>query len=599
MPNVSTLSAAALADLLDEVTKLTGIGFLDHDHRTDEIFWSPGMRRHFGWGHNEPVTLGEIIAQVVPEDRPTIAAAVARAHDPAGDGRYDVVHRVRRRNDGELRWLATRSQTFFEDGRPVRTIGAVTDVTARQFFASPGTDQGTAARLWDILDRSLNEIYVFDAVSLRFHYANAGALRNLGYAPEAIGTMTPLDLKPSFTEATFRAVIEPLLKGTVAQLAFETVHRRADGTTYPVDVRLQVMESDGSRVFLAVINDVTERRATEEARRLAESAMATAPHPMLIARADGAIEWVNAALVRQWGYDHPSQLIGQPRDVVVVRDTLAASAQALFRDGQWEGELTARRRDDTTFTVQCAAAVLRDARGELTHVMGSMIDITERKRAEAAMRASLEEKEALLKEVHHRVKNNLQVVTSLLALQAQREQRPEVLTALRDTQGRVRAMALLHETLYRSPSLSRVSLASYLEAIGAQLARSYLTEAAPRLTVQVDDVALPIDQAMPCGLLVSELVTNAFKHAFGAGAGGSIVVAATRDREAVVLSVSDDGVGLPAEVDLTTTPSLGLRLVRRLTDQLNGELTIERARGTAITVRFEVAPTPEPVEIRS
>jgi PAS domain S-box-containing protein len=453
--------------------------------------------------------------------------------------------------------------------------------------------------LWDILDRSLNEIYVFDTVSLRFHYVNAGALRNLGYSQEAISTMTPLDLKPSFTEATFRAVIEPLLKGTVAQLAFETVHRRADGTTYPVDVRLQVMESEGSRVFLAVINDITERRATEDARRLAESAMATAPHPMLIARADGAIEWVNAALVRQWGYDHPSQLIGQPRDVVVVRDTLAASAQALFRDGQWEGELTARRRDDTTFTVQCAAAVLRDARGELTHVMGSLVDITDRKRAEAAMRASLEEKEALLKEVHHRVKNNLQVVTSLLALQAQREQRPEVLTALRDTQGRVRAMALLHETLYRSPSLSRVSLASYLEAIGAQLARSYLTEVAPRLTVQVDEVALPIDQAMPCGLLVSELVTNAFKHAFGARSGGSIMVGATRDGTAVVLSVSDDGVGLPAEVDLATTPSLGLRLVRRLADQLNGELTIERARGTAVAVRFEVAPNPEPVESRS
>jgi two-component sensor histidine kinase len=190
-------------------------------------------------------------------------------------------------------------------------------------------------------------------------------------------------------------------------------------------------------------------------------------------------------------------------------------------------------------------------------------------------------------------------VTSLLALQAQREQRPEVLTALRDTQGRVRAMALLHETLYRSPSLSRVSLASYLEAIGAQLARSYLTEVAPRLTVQVDEVALPIDQAMPCGLLVSELVTNAFKHAFGARSGGSIMVGATRDGTAVVLSVSDDGVGLPAEVDLATTPSLGLRLVRRLADQLNGELTIERARGTAVAVRFEVAPNPEPVESRS
>jgi PAS domain S-box-containing protein len=599
MPNVSTLSAAALADLLDEVTKLTGIGFLDHDHRTDEIFWSPGMRRHFGWGPNEPVTLGEIIAQVVPEDRPAIAAAVARAHDPTGDGRYDVVHRVRRRNDGELRWLATRSQTFFEDGRPVRTIGAVTDVTARQFFASPGTDQGTAARLWDILDRSLNEIYVFDTISLRFHYANAGALRNLGYSQEAISTMTPLDLKPSFTEATFRAVIEPLLKGTVAQLAFETVHRRADGTTYPVDVRLQVMESEGSRVFLAVINDITERRATEEARRLAETAMTTARNPMAIAETDGGLVWVNRALLEHWGYDDATELLGRGRGTLVEVAQAQAAFAIVVRDGEWEGDLTAVRRDGSRFMVQCNATVMRDPRGSPTHLMTSFIDITERKRAEAAMRASLEEKEALLKEVHHRVKNNLQVVTSLLALQAQREHRPEVLTALRETQGRVRAMALLHETLYRSPSLSRVSLASYLEAIGAQLARSYLTEAAPRLTVQVDDVALPIDQAMPCGLLVSELVTNAFKHAFGAGAGGSIVVAATRDGEAVVLSVSDDGVGLPAEVDLTTTPSLGLRLVRRLTDQLNGELTIERARGTAITVRFEVAPNPEPVEIRS
>ena len=599
MPFAPTLSAAGMAELLDEITRLTDIGFLDHDHRTGTIFWSPGLRRLFGWGPDEPVTSPEIVAQVVPEDRPRIGAAVARAHDPAGDGRYDVVHRVRRRNDGELRWLATRSQTFFADGRPIRTIGAVTDVTARQFFASPGTDQSTASRLWDILDRSLNEIYVFDAVSLRFHYVNAGALRNLGYSAEAMGTMTPLDLKPTFTEASFRAVIDPLLSAPGTQLAFETLHRRADGTTYPVDVRLQVIESDGSRVFLAVINDITERRAAEQARRLAESAMATAPHPMMIARADGPIEWVNAALVRQWGYDDAGQLIGQPRDVIVMRDALAASAQALFRDGQWEGELTARRRDGTTFAVQCAASVLRDDHGELTHLMGSLVDISERKRAEAAMRASLEEKEALLKEVHHRVKNNLQVVTSLLALQAQLEQRPEVLTALRDTQGRVRAMALLHENLYRSPSLSRVTLAPYLEAIGAQLARSYLSESAPRLTVRVDDLELPIDQAMPCGLLVSELVTNAFKHAFPGGDGGTIVVAAVREGPAVVLTVSDDGVGLAPDLDLTSSPSLGLRLVRGLADQLNGELTIDHGRGTSVSVRFDLASPGEALEVRS
>jgi PAS domain S-box-containing protein len=589
MPDALKLPDPAVVDLLDEVIQLAGLGFFEHDHAADKIHFSAGLRRHYGWGHDQPIELATAIAQVHEDDRERLGAAIARAHDPTGDGRYDVVHRIRRYTDGELRWLAVRAQTYFADGRPVRTFGVVLDVTARQFFASPDSDQSTAARLWDILDRSLNEIYVFDAVTLHYQYVNAGALKNLGYSAQALGTMTPLDLDPTATEAGFRALVAPLLDGSQAQLAFETTLRRADGTTYPAEVRLQVIESDAARVFLAMINDITVRREAERARRLAEAAMATALHPMAISRPDGTIEWVNAALVRQWGYDDPSQLVGRPRGTLARRDQAEVAVAELLRDGTWEGEMTAIRRDGTTFPVECAISLIRDDAGAVTHVAGSFIDVTERRRAEAAMRASLEEKEALLKEVHHRVKNNLQVVTSLLALQAQRERRPEVLTALRDTQGRVRAMALLHETLYRSTNLARVALSPYLSAIGAQLSRAFLSDAAPTLTFRVDDVELALDQAMPCGLLVSELVTNALKHAFVGRSGGAIEVAAVRDGAAVTLSVTDDGAGLPPEVDPTTGATLGLRLVRALTDQLGGRLTIDRDRGTRVAITFDPA----------
>ncbi len=588
MPDVLTLPNPAAVDLLDEVIQLAGLGFFEHDHAVDQIHFSAGLRRHYGWGHDQPVDLATAFNQIHEDDRAWLGEAIARAHDPNGDGRYDVVHRIRRWSDGELRWLAVRAQTYFADGRPARTFGVVLDVTARQFFASPDSDQSTAARLWDILDRSLNEIYVFDAVTLRFQYVNAGALKNLGYSAQAMGTMTPIELDPTSTEDGFRALVAPLLDGSQAQLAFETTLRRADGTTYPAEVRLQVIESDAARVFLAMINDITARREAERARRLAESAMATALHPMAISRPDGTIEWVNAALLRTWGYDDASQVIGKPRGTLARRDQAEVAAADLLRDGTWEGEMTAIRRDGSTFTVHCAVAVIRDQRDAVTHVAGSFIDVTERKRADLALRASLAEKEALLQEVHHRVKNNLQVVTSLLALQARRERRPDVLASLRDTQNRVRAMALLHETLYRSANLAQVPLGPYLDAILVHLARTYLTESAPTIQTQLDDLELPMDHAMPCGLLVSELAANAFKHAFTGRPGGTITVSARRAGDAVEVAVADDGIGLPADEDLENSPSLGLRLVRALTEQLCGELVIERRPTTRIAVRFDL-----------
>lgn len=215
-------------------------------------------------------------------------------------------------------------------------------------------------------------------------------------------------------------------------------------------------------------------------------------------------------------------------------------------------------------------------------------DVTERKKAEEALRQSIQEKECLLKEVHHRVKNNLQVVISLLNLQAASIQNQEILDKLREIQLRIHAMALIHETLYRSDNLARVNFDAYLNQLGTQLLRAYSGEARGlQLTTQAEGVGLGLDQAIPCGLIINELVTNAFKHAFPEDRPGQIRVWVRVPKEGRLnLQVADNGVGMPPSLDLAQTNTLGLQLVRKLTQQLNGSMQVRRHQGTSFELEF-------------
>ncbi|MCP4660843.1 MAG: DUF1638 domain-containing protein [bacterium] len=211
------------------------------------------------------------------------------------------------------------------------------------------------------------------------------------------------------------------------------------------------------------------------------------------------------------------------------------------------------------------------------------------KQAEEQIAVSLREKEVLLREIHHRVKNNMQVITSLLRLQAKKIRDKEALAAFSDSQNRIRAMALVHETLYQSDYLAGVSCRDYLGKLVRSLSRAYGTPArAIRVVVDAADASMDVDHAIPVGLIVSELVTNAMKYAFPEDGGGEIRIAMhPAGEEELELVVGDDGVGLPEAIDLQSTATLGLRLVKRLAeDQLGATLGIHRAGGTRFTIRF-------------
>jgi two-component sensor histidine kinase len=218
-------------------------------------------------------------------------------------------------------------------------------------------------------------------------------------------------------------------------------------------------------------------------------------------------------------------------------------------------------------------------------VRGAIQDITEAKLSELALKDSLAEKEALLREVHHRVKNNLQIVASLLSLQAGQTKSAAAAEALRDTRNRVHSMALLHEVLYRSGNLARINFAVYTEDLCRHLLRAF-GETAARVTLEqrIAHLGLPMEQSVPCGLIITELVSNALKHAFPPPRAGRIVVSLEPEADNLLrLGVADDGVGLTHGLDLSRYDTLGLKLLSNLALQLGGKLKADGpARGGAV-----------------
>jgi len=202
----------------------------------------------------------------------------------------------------------------------------------------------------------------------------------------------------------------------------------------------------------------------------------------------------------------------------------------------------------------------------------------------------LNEKEVLLKEIHHRVKNNLQIISSLLNLQSNQIKDTGTLRVLRDSQARVRSMALIHEKLYQSKSLAKINFGEYVQSLSKDLFRSYQRMLGNiQLNVQVDEVSLDLDYAVPCGLILNELMTNALKYAFPNGRNGSILVELRAGSDQTLsLKVADDGVGLPAGLDILQNNSLGLQLINSLVKQIDGTLVVETSSGAAFQVSFKV-----------
>lgn len=250
------------------------------------------------------------------------------------------------------------------------------------------------------------------------------------------------------------------------------------------------------------------------------------------------------------------------------------------------------RKDGSQFPIADSGAPILNSKDEVLGAVVVFQDMSERHESAVKLETSLREKDVLLREVHHRVKNNMQIIVSLLDLQAREVQDPNAAQRFKDIQNHIMTMSLVHEKLYTSPDLSRVDFGGYLKGLVKLLSSSMGAKVQNvRMETEVQDVDLPLDKAVPCGLLVNELVTNALKHAYPGGRSGVVRVGLYNDGPGhLLLSVQDDGVGLPEGVDPNSSNSFGLRLLRTLTHQLQGELSFESGAGFSCRLRMPKAP---------
>ena len=215
-------------------------------------------------------------------------------------------------------------------------------------------------------------------------------------------------------------------------------------------------------------------------------------------------------------------------------------------------------------------------------------DISERKLAERKIEASLIEKETLLREIHHRVKNNMQIISSLLLLSSSNIDDQKYINIFNDTNNRILSMALIHEKLYQSENFAQINVQEYINDLASNLMGFYGRKGNAELEINVENIPLDINYAVPCGLILNELITNSFKYAFPGDRHGKIKITFQKgDGNMIHFSVSDDGIGIPGDMDIRNTKSLGMHLIIALAEnQLHGEIILNRERGTEFKINF-------------
>ena len=444
-------------------------------------------------------------------------------------------------------------------------------------------------------------------------FLNPAFVQTFGYIQEDIPTLThwwsqaypDLAYRQKVAD-TWRAKIEATMLTGAAFSPFEVTVRCKDLTSKTVLITATSIPNTFEGNLLVMLYDITERKLTEDALWESKENYSRVFENQMIAICIFDVETlqiidVNSSHTRLYGYSREELLSGMTLpDLSGEPETSLDSIRSAKSQKTFSLPLRYhKKKDGTIFPVEIVGETyLRNGRPVM---LGMVRDITNRLQKDKELQTSLVEKEVLLREVHHRVKNNMAAIVGLLDLQRQSMDDPNAQMSMTDLSSRVRAMSLVHEKLYRSESLSKIDFQEYLQSLILHLRTSF---GSPNIKCDIDahGVEMPLDLAVPCGMIVNELIINALKYAFPKERSGldakedRILVTLHHDHDTVSLSVADNGVGLPPEFDLNTTTSLGLSLVQMLGQhQLGGRYVVDQiGSGTRFTLTFSLQDGEKP-----
>jgi PAS domain S-box-containing protein len=582
--------------MLSRTERIANIGSWMWEIATDTVTWSDEMFRIFQRDPEEGApSFAEHPAFYHPDDMASLQKAAAAA---VADGTpYELELRAIR-SDGAIRLCVARGiAETGPDGRAARLLGSFQDITERKQAEERLNDERNLLRM--IINAIPDEIAVKD-LERRFVLVNPPSLRALGVTSldQVIGKRDDDLMAKEFAEISKREE-ERVLSSGKPILNTEGLSR-LDPKTGKIKrailvSRSPILDRNGGITGLVVINrDITERRRTEDASQTLEHhfrlVWENSTDGMRLTNEEGTIIRVNEAFCRMVGMDR-RELEGRSLAVVYGterQDHVACRHRERFRtrtvEAHFEREVVLWNGRKMWIEV---SNTFLDVPGQPSLLLGIFHEITERKQAEARIETLFAEREVLLKEVHHRIKNNMNTMMSLLSLQMKAMIDPGAIAALDDARRRMQSMMVLYDKLYRSERFKELSIKAYLVPLVDQIVGNLPSATTVTIETDCEDFVIQARQLSSIGIIVNELLTNILRHAFNGKERGVITVTASLKEHRATVSVHDDGVGLPGAFDLKTSPGFGLRLVDMLTEQIGGTMSIERTNGTRFILEFD------------
>ncbi|HKK89090.1 MAG TPA: PAS domain S-box protein [Saprospiraceae bacterium] len=436
-----------------------------------------------------------------------------------------------------------------------------------------------------IFRHSVIPVIVHD-IEMNIIDANDSAVDEFGYGKKQL-----LDKKvfALHTDDQLEASADVLSKmKTEDKLSLETKFKRKDGSVFLAKVTPCKYIIDGTPIIHVYIQDITEQARTRQELEKSSQAIASSMDGISRLNPDGKFVYLNRAFASLYGYSSPDELLDETWKILYRESDSEYFEEnvlpQIIREGRWRGETVGKRKNGSIFYQEVSLSSTAD---------GGMIcvvrDITERKEYQQKTEQALKEKKTLLKEVHHRVKNNLSIISSLLELK-KFEPVESVEALIEDTQSRINSISLIHEKLYQSKTLSDVDVREYIEEFSEVILTSFNSDQ-KNIVVNKDLQSFNLNtrRAVPLGLIVNELLSNAFKHGFSGVNKGKIQITLEVNEKIVVLKVANNGHSLPENFSIEDHQSLGMTLVKSLSNQLEGTCSVSQTGWTTFEIKFPIA----------
>ncbi len=569
--------------------ELAKIGSWEWDIVHDTWTFSEQWKKIHGVSYENDVHTGRLLNIAHPEDAPFIEKAFSEARE---EGKaYNIQHRIIRADNKEIRYIHALGTVEYSEitGSPVRMVGTAQDITERKQAEDALKEKSNL--LERVFDNNTDLIALTD---LEGNYKMAGkAHKILGYEIEDLIGKNVMDFvhpdDVSFTGGKFSEFVE---SSNIRNAVYR--YRRIDGEYLWFETTGVMLKDTNGRPEQILFNtrNITDRKLAEERLakqnrelKLKDKAIQNALSGIAFNDMEGRILFVNDALVKMFGCENKDEVYGRtffdghPESEF---EKLHALLETLQRDGSCKTDLKAKKVNGDLFDVQVAATLVPDESGKPIYIMASFEDISERKKSERILRKTLMEKDFLMKELNHRVKNNLFMVSSLINLKGS-----ETAAELTDIQHQIEAIGLIHEKLYQTGNVTEICCSDYFNDLLTTIFSSF-TARNVTLILEVEDICVPTKTAMSLGLIINEIATNAIKHGFNEKEEPLFSIKMRKERESsrYELTLSNTGNPFPDKIDIDSSDTLGLRLITALAAQIDGTLELEKRPYPVFTISF-------------